>query len=65
MGTNNPAQQGYEAYEQGIPLDENPYTLNTPDYDAWERGWGSADEDFVNSMEGKDDIIRDENYNLL
>lgn len=39
MGTNNPAEEGYNANAIGKLPKDNPYKEGTPDYDAWERGW--------------------------
>lgn len=58
MATNNPAAEGYDAYNKGIW--ENPYPKNTPDYDAWQRGFEKSAQDNVDNhlgMKSKPDPI--------
>ena len=36
---------GYQAYIDDIDLDDNPYEFDTDEYDEWEEGWLTAEED--------------------
>jgi len=45
---NNPHwREGYEAYDQGLPLSSNPHTDDFSDYfyTFWHEGWKAAEED--------------------
>jgi ribosome modulation factor len=36
---------GYNAYFDGLSLEDNPYTEDSYEYDEWENGWEKADSD--------------------
>lgn len=48
MGTNNPAQDGRNACDNNERRDSNPHSEGTPDFDAWQRGWDEAYQEWVN-----------------
>jgi ribosome modulation factor len=35
----DPFQEGYDSYENGLGIEDNPYPQNTAYYDAWLHGW--------------------------
>jgi ribosome modulation factor len=39
-----PYEQGYEAREIGRGLNDNPYEMNTDEWDEWINGWYKADD---------------------
>lgn len=49
-------QQGYQAYEDGILLENNPHhaELDSYGYSHWEDGWKTARDEYFNNM----DILR-------
>ncbi len=44
--------QGYAAFNDGLDINDNPHSRDTPMHIAWENGWS----------EGKDDAIRTDRW---
>lgn len=41
----DPFEEGWDAYEEGAEIRDNPYPEGTDDYNAWEEGYLSAEVD--------------------
>ena len=39
--------QGYAAFNDGLDINDNPYSRDTPMHIAWENGWSEAKDDAV------------------
>ena len=37
-------QEGFDAYHNGLPIEENPYEYGTVEYDEWREGWITEEE---------------------
>lgn len=44
-------QQGKDAYQDGLDLDDNPYTTDSPEGDDWEQGWYEAETEESEDMD--------------
>lgn len=53
--TMNPALEGYNAFQIGIPFEQNPYSYGA-DADAWERGWLEAEDDNADDNQTTHDL---------
>lgn len=47
--------QGSKAYQDGLPIEDNPHMPDTPEYDAWDDGWITAMSDDMDG-EIEDDL---------
>lgn len=58
MADSDAFQEGYDAYWDGVDLDDSPYVLGTEHSFRWDEGWSHAQVEDKGEVKGENPVQR-------